>query len=409
MKKFALIITGVLCISVYSFSQFEESQLTGEGFEKVTAHLGADFTMQYQVLNHHADSSLIPLGSGFNLPTANLNVGADLAKGIRVNLTTYLSSRHHPEAWVKGGYLLIDELPFIQSKAVDKVMDYLTLKVGDMEIDYGDAHYRRSDNGNTIRNYFVGNYVMDAFTTAIAAELMFRSKGFLAMGALSSGSLKPALTGYNASMGDYSEYNTTDELAFYWKLGYDKKIFDDLRFRLTLSGYHCAKHHFGSLYYGDRTGSRYYLVMNRITNNASDVDITNNHTSGNWGPGLTNKDNSFMMNLFGKFKGFEVFGTYEYLKGTDLAAAEVEYSQYAVEGLYRFGKKEQFYGGLRYNYVQNNDDQSINRLQIGAGWYILKSLLIKLEYVDQNYSEFIANYGPDAGFDGVVMEAAVSF
>ena len=68
-------------------------------------------------------------------------LNADLASGIRVNLETYLSARHHNEAWVKGGYILIDELPFIKSPGLDKVMDYLTLKVGDMELDYGDAHY----------------------------------------------------------------------------------------------------------------------------------------------------------------------------------------------------------------------------------------------------------------------------
>ena len=116
-----------------------------------------------------------------------------------------------------------------------------------------------------------------------------------------------------------------------------------------------------------------------------------------------------MVNLFGKFKGLELFGTYEFLKGTTLAAADVEFSQYAVEGLYRFGKREQFYGGLRYNYVQNDADQSVTRLQIGAGWFILESLVLKLEYIDQNYSEFVASYGPDAGFDGVVLEAAISF
>ena len=116
-----------------------------------------------------------------------------------------------------------------------------------------------------------------------------------------------------------------------------------------------------------------------------------------------------MVNLFGKFKGLEIFGTYENMSGTSLGGSDLNFSQYAIEGLYRFGKEEQFYGGLRYNMVQNKDDQSINRLQIGAGWYIIKSVLVKLEYVDQNYSEFITQYGPDAGFDGLMFEAVVSF
>ncbi len=409
MKKFILLFAGMTCYTMVAFSQFEEPQLTGDDFEKVKVHVGADFALQFQALNHHADTTLIPLGKGFNLPTANLNVDANLAPGIKLNMVTYLSSRHHPEAWVKGGYILIDKLPFINSEGVDKVMDYLTLKVGDMEINYGDAHFRRSDNGNAINNYFVGNYIMDAFTTAIAAELMFRSNGLLAIGAVTNGSLRPDLVLYSAGSGTYTPYNTFGELAYYGKLGYDKQLTDDFRFRLTLSGYYCAKHHFGSLYYGDRTGSRYYLVMKPETNNASDVDISSGHTTGRWGPGFTNKDNSVMVNLFSKFKGFEIFGTYEYMKGTTLSTADVKFNQYAIEGIYRFGKREQFYGGLRYNHVQNDADQAVDRLQIGAGWYILESMLLKLEYVDQNYSEFIANYGSDAGFDGVMLEAVVAF
>ena len=97
------------------------------------------------------------------------------------------------------------------------------------------------------------------------------------------------------------------------------------------------------------------------------------------------------------------------MKGTTLSTADVKFNQYAIEGIYRFGKREQFYGGLRYNHVQNNADQAVDRLQIGAGWYILESMLLKLEYVDQNYSEFIASYGSDAGFDGFMLEAVVAF
>jgi len=409
MRKQFLLLTSVLFLTTAIFGQFEEPQLTGEDFEKVKVGLGADFAMQYQVLDHRADSALIPLGTGFNLPTANLNVFATLAPGIKVYLTTYLSARHHNEAWVKGGYLLIDELPFLKSPGVDKVMDYLTLTVGDMEINFGDAHLRRSDNGNVIKNPFVGNYIMDAFTTEIAAELMFRSNGFILMGAVGNGSLKPALTTYNATTKTYSAWDTHKELAFYWKAGYDKELAEDFRLRLTLSGYHNPEHHSGTLYNGDRAGSRYYLVMNREKFAASDVDITANHTSGNWGPGSTKKTNSYMLNLFTKYKGLEFFGTFENFKGILGNNSDSKFTQYAVEGLYRFGGKEQFYGGVRYNEVMNDLDMSVNRLQVAAGWFMLESILIKLEYVNQEYTDFIAQYGADAGFNGVMFEAAISF
>jgi len=408
MKRILLISIFGAILSMSAMAQFEETKLKGEDFEKLNVRLGADFAMQYQVLNHHADTALIPLGTGFNLPTANMIIESVLAPGIKVNLTTYLSSRHHNESWVKGGYLIIDELPFLKSEVADRIMDYMTLRVGDMDINFGDAHFRRSDNGHVVSNPFVGNYIVDAFSTQIAAELMFRSNGLLLMGALSTGSLKPELTGYNSSRG-YTAYDTHKELAFYWKGGYDKQITDDFRLRLTLSGYHSPNHHFGSLYNGDRAGSRYYLVMNRATNNAACVDITKNHTSGSWSPGFTSEANAYMLNLFSSYKGLEIFGTYETMNGKSLAGTPVDISQWAAEGIYRFGNDRQFYGGLRYNRAWNKNDQSITRFQAAAGWQMIDNVLLKLEYVKQDYNDFITLYGADAGFNGVMVEAAISF
>jgi len=190
----------------------------------------------FQFLSHHADSTLIPLGTGINLPTANLNINAVIADGIEVNLTAYLSSRHHVDTWVKGGYLLIDKLPFIKSEFITRAMDYLTFKVGVMELNYGDAHFRRSDNGHVISNLFVGNYVMDAFTTAPAFEALYRNKGILLMGAITTGNLDPTLVGYNSITKVYTPYNIAKELAFYWKAGYDKQVNDNLRVRATCRG-----------------------------------------------------------------------------------------------------------------------------------------------------------------------------
>lgn len=50
-----------------------------------------------------------------------------------------------------------------------------------------------------------------------------------------------------------------------------------------------------------------------------------------------------MINAFVKYEGFEFFGTYENAKGR--AAAETTsrtLNQYAVEGVYRFGKMRIF-------------------------------------------------------------------
>lgn len=407
-RAFILMILSSVAFLVNA-QGFEEAKLDPERFEKLKVRVGADFALQFQGLEHRADSALIPLGKNVNLPTANFNISADLAPGIQVNLITYLSSRHHPEAWVKGGYLLIDHFPFINSDLLDRFMEITTLKVGVMEVNYGDAHFRRSDNGRVIDNPFVGNYVMDAFTTAPALEALVRTKGWIVMGGISTGSLRPDLVRYSSFSDRYTSYNIGEELAVYTKLGYDKEFSEDFRLRGTVSGYYNGNHHFGSLYNGDRAGSRYYLVMNRQTGSSDDVDPSQNHTSGRWSPGFTDKNQALMVNLFSRFHGLEFFGTYEHTSGTGaFSGAEYEYSQFAAELLYRFGSREQFYGGGRFNTVSNDQDQDIARFQIGAGWLITENIIVKAEYVNQAYNNF-SDYGQDAGFNGLMLEAGISF
>ncbi len=407
MKKLTCILSFVFILVTGSKAQFEIPQIESDTTFKPGVKIGGGFAMQYQGLSHDADSALIPLGKGINLPTANMYIDAYLGPGIKIHLTTYLSSRHHVEAWVKGGYLLIDQMPFIKWKALDKAMEFLTLKVGDMEINYGDAHFRRSDNGNVNHNPFVGNNIMDAFVTSPAFELLFRDKGWIIMGAVSTGNLKPGLTGYSASTNTYTAFNLAEELAFYGKVGFDKNFLDNWRFRATLSAYYCSNNHAGALYFGDRSGSRYYLVMNEQEGSSS-VDPAQNHTSGRWGPGFTDRDQSYMINLFSRYKGIELFGTFENVTGTNSGGADINFMQYALEGLYFFGGTDQFYGGLRYNYVKNDNDMSVDRIQVSAGWYLTENIKTKVEYVNQNFSNF-ATYGDNAGFNGIMVEAGILF
>ena len=57
-----------------------------------------------------------------------------------MHLRTYLSARHHNEAWVKGGYIQIDNLDFISKGLLEGLMNNVRVKVGMDEINYGDSH-----------------------------------------------------------------------------------------------------------------------------------------------------------------------------------------------------------------------------------------------------------------------------
>lgn len=104
---------------------FEAPKDTATTFEKVRVKVGGAFALQYQALNHENTAvpvlntggvdvnQLIEIGNNFNLPTANLDLDVELYDGVNMHLRTYLSSRHHPEPYVKGGYIQIDKLEFV--------------------------------------------------------------------------------------------------------------------------------------------------------------------------------------------------------------------------------------------------------------------------------------------------------
>ena len=76
----------------------------------------------------------------------------------------------------------------------------------------------RTDNARAIYNPFVGNLIMDAFTTEMGAEIYVTPGDFLIMGGITNGKLNQSVIGDGAS-------NTP---AFLAKLGWDKQLSDDL-------------------------------------------------------------------------------------------------------------------------------------------------------------------------------------
>ena len=169
---------------------FESPKDTLAEFENLKVKFGAGFTQAFQGLKHqNLSGGLHKLTPGFNTANANLYMDVQLADGIRLNLTSYLSSRHHNETWVKGGYIQFDKLPF-DGKIWDDIMKVTTIKIGHMEINYGDQHFRRSDGGHTLYNPFIENYILDAFTTEIGGEVLVRKNGLFGMVAVSNGMIK---------------------------------------------------------------------------------------------------------------------------------------------------------------------------------------------------------------------------
>ena len=379
---------------------FEALVETDAPFEEMSVGWGAAFTQQFQGVDHeNTPGGLADLGAGFNTATANLNLDVQLAEGIRVNLISYLSSRHHPEAWVKGGYLQVDKLTILENEMIDNLMKNLTIRAGHFEINYGDAHFRRTDNGNALYNAFVGNYIMDAFTTEIGAEVYYRKSGWLAMAAMTGGEIKGSV--------DKPEGRAP---SIYGKVGYDSQVTDDLRLRVTGSTYTTNKSLNNTLYSGDRGGSRYYLVLEE-----EGASTSSKFTSGRFNPGLRSEVTAVVVNPFVKYGGLELFANIEQASGkTANESTDRTWNQYAGEVLYRFLAGEKAYVGGRYNTVTGelagSTDASIDRMQLAAGWFVTPNVLLKAEYVDQTYNDFPAEDLRNGGsFNGLMVESTIAF
>ena len=389
---------------------FETSKDPGAEFNGFKLDFNAAFTSQVQWLDHENkalpnvvsgtnQNQLADIGFGFNNSTANVTLHAQIAPGVRVALTSYLSSRHHNETWVKDGYLQMDESP-IDWVPLKALMQIVTLRVGHMEINYGDAHFRRTDNGNAIYNPFVGNYIMDAFTTEIGGEAYLKTGSLIAMAAITGGEIR----GTVLTPGKRGP-------TFIGKLGVDQKMNENLRLRLTGSMYRTEKALSSTLYGGDRAGSRYYFVME---NGAATESAQ--FTSGAINPGFKNEVLAMQINPFMKYRGLEVFGVIERAKGrASTEATKRTFNQYAVDAIYRFLPEDKLFAGVRFNRVEGQlagitGDVGADRWQVGAGWFITPVLLMKAEYVNQKFFGYPATHIRNGGrFNGMIAEGVIAF
>jgi hypothetical protein len=401
---------------------FETTKDDSVPFTKLKVRIGGNFTADVQALTDQNNATpvlvngvntnqLIRIKPGFTNPMANLNVDAQLYDGIRLEMTIYLSTRHHQDTWVKGGYIQIDKLKFLKSRLVDLMMKNFTIKVGDYDVDYGDQHFRRTDGGNAIYNPFVENYIMDEFATELGGELYYHHpSGVFGMFGVTNGELDPtivAATLIDSSTGKVNRYDA----AFHGKLGYDKQLTKNFRMRVSGSFYTVKSTPSNTLFFGDRTGSHYFLVMENTA-----ADAVDNAWSGRYNPLYTEQVRTFMGNIFLKFHGLEFFGTGEFAEGRMITERNLrQTTQFAGDLIYRFTKKENFWVAARFNTVRaampgDPNYVTINRVVGSVGWFVIKHVVLKVEYVYQQYRNF-APTDIDAGgsFKGAMIEASIGF
>ncbi len=437
-KTFGLLLFGLIPVAMIAqqpkisnfrpydqtgINVFETSKADTVPFNGLKLRWGAGFTQQFQNLNHENPGALnntgsganrlYPVDNGFMTAQANLFMDVQLADGIKLNVTSYLSSRHHNETWVKGGYIQFDKVPF-KGQFWDNLMKIATVKIGHFEVNYGDQHYRRTDGGQALYNPFMDNLIMDDFTTEIGGEVYLQKNGFLGMVGMTTGMIKGSI---DSAISTAKDPNTSRNPSIYFKGGYDNQITKDVRVRFTASFYTNSSNA-GSgltLFGGDRTGSNYQNIMEKGAPGALPAS-TVAAFSGRFNPGFSKKVQATMFNGFLKVKRMELFGTYEIANGrTKNETDDRIATQFAIDGVYRFGKTENLFVGLRYNTVKARlsgfvNDVKVDRTAFAAGWFLTKNVLLKAEIVNQKYIDFpSSDYRSLGKFSGYVIEAVVGF
>jgi hypothetical protein len=459
-------------------NMFEPSKIDNTPFNGVKVRIGGSFTQTYQALTHSnkanylrvttsapgvtpvtttngnflyntipsVDSTSAPM-NGFNLAQANLNFDIQLADGIRITLENYMSSRHHSEFWVKGGYIQIDKLPMFGNP--DWFSKNVRVKIGHFQPNFGDFQMRRTDGGNAIWNPFTENLILDAFTTEIGGEVYLwptKGKELMLMGGMTTGFISGNIANYGDAVNS-AGVATKRTPSIFAKAAYDKQINTDLRVRISGSVYYNSNIQRNTLFAGDRTGSQYWGVMEQARRPGSSgnwvpISLSTtpsntatqsgpNFTSGRIDPQMSNRITAISIDPFLKFKGLEIYGGFQNLNGslygdsTGKTWNKRSWNQYYGEVVYRLFN-DQVYVGARYVNVDGEPynlkygsadagksgqaNVNVNRIAFAAGYFPIKNLLLKVEYVKQNYNDYPSiDYRYEGSFNGFTVQAIVGF
>ena len=409
MKKIAIVLLStVVCGTLASakiVQQFEPEKDTSAFGGKPEVSFNADLTFNYQGLNQTYDlynkTGELDLQPGLSLPTANFDINAKVMSGFNVKLETMLSSHHHNETYVKGGYATIDNLDFIVPGFASSFMQNATIRVGVDDINFGDDHFRRTDNADVMRNPFIHNMAVEAYMQAPHLEIFYRlpANTFALIG-ITNGQVNPD---------DVVEKSGSNRPGVYGKVGYDTQLSDTLRLRISESVYYVKGTNKGtSLFSGDKAGT----VSRKIFDDGTDTDFGSLWNAMSGFADITLSHTNFFL----KYQDTEFYGLYEFADGADSTGKDMKLNHYAVDLVQRFAN-DKFFAAARYeNAVVEyadaaNDlgDAKLTQYQLGLGWFLSKNAVAKIEYIDQKREKNSAFVGGDAEFKGYMISTALSF
>lgn len=356
-------------------------------------------------------NSLGSLEPGFQTAWGNFEVRGTFGEEEEIEMffDLFISSRPHPsQTYGHEGWLMVRGVPENLSgmKFLEPVFDRVNLKVGHFHIDYGDHMLRRSDNAKVQNNPFIGNFVIDPEMVEVGAEITSKPGPFNWLVGLSSGT----------NTEDFQEDRGTAVHGKVWT-----QVPDDLRLALSYYTVDHSKNGPGrpltgsktNLFAGNRDGGRYGGVWGGgstpgqiLPQNGQDVSAWQADLT--WTPGPATVYLSY-----GNTEDSDVNG--------NLAGQPTEeWDYYAADFVWSF--TDLLYAGARFSGADASSiagvgsDGTVQRLQVGAGYWFTRQLLGKIEYVHEEMSDFREGTvlggiqaWRDPSFSGAVAEVSFSF
>ncbi len=407
MKRLSVLFISIIALLMFSANIKAQENNDTSSTKQILKITGVT-SGAIQYLQQDNDLHNMPkIPWGFQSARGNLNFSAHIADGIDVFFNAFLSSNHHVGQWYDDeGYITISKLP--ESSDIlglnNSLFKYFTLKAGFIPVDYGLWWEIRSDNADVQRNPLIGNYIVDANDVEPSLEIKTKPALFNALVAFGDGTTTGDFT-----PGRGNEVNAKVWLDLHNQLNIAASVYRSNQAN-NGTGYPAG----GSttdLYAGNRSGSQYSGIFG------------DDPEAGDIAPQKGQNVTAYQFDGFYNLKPVKIFGMYGYTKDADINGSapgtpQESWSYYGGDITYYIFPA--LYMAARYSAASSSMYQGIDvsanpvsasRVQLGAGVWVTKAMLLKLEYVNQQYKNFPvkSKFGNNARFHGFITQFSVAF
>ncbi len=416
MKINLKVLTASVLLAVSS-TGFADTDLFG-GKVKAGGYFAQSWQTPFEV---KGDSNLFAdtqSDSGFS----RLRFGMWFAGEIAEDFTFYVELAEEPNDQGHGNYQITQDLAFIDYK----INDALTFRVGNV-VETTMNFIRYSDGGSVQGNPLSGNSAVDMITAA--EGVWFTGSQAVSMGTWD----------YNATITKPSFFGDPTEESGY-NFGLRSSLVTDSGFGIGGGYFHttgdaqcpvgstttCVRQGGGSgsiIALGD--GDNYDFGSTVLNGRTTQAGIVTGIGADIWQIDLMYSGDALGKNITihgtygqGESDFSHSTGSFATNTGSTFSTVNAEQDFYRIMG--RIDLTDTVYLATRYGVSTNETsgigagDNELSRIQVGAGWWVRDSVLIKAEYVHQEEGSRsgggkCAVGGRDCDWGGFLMEGSVSF